>query len=56
MEKGKPKIVCAFEVEKSTSIYSGILRLSDIAFSLPDHQSSLYIVSPDSREKEVKCN
>jgi type II restriction enzyme len=54
LERGNPKIVCAFEVEKSTSIYSGILRLSDIAFSLPDHQSSLYIVTPDAREKEVK--
>jgi hypothetical protein len=53
-KRGNPKIVCAFEVEKSTSIYSGILRLSDMAFSLPDHQSSLYIVTPDAREKEVK--
>jgi len=53
-EKGKNKIVCAFEVEKSTSIYSGILRLTDLAISLPDHDSSLYIVAPDKREKEIK--
>ncbi len=53
-EKGTNRIVCAFEVEKSTSIYSGILRLTDLSFSLPAHQSKLYIVIPDNREKEVK--
>ncbi|WP_232422350.1 hypothetical protein [Methylosarcina fibrata] len=29
------EIVSAFEVEKSTSIYSGILRLEDLARSIP---------------------
>ncbi len=53
-KKGTNKIVCAFEVEKSTSIYSGILRLSDLSFSLPSHQSKLYIIIPDKREKDVK--
>lgn len=52
-ERGTNKVVCAFEVEKSTSIYSGILRLSDLAFSLPDHSSSLFIIIPDKREKDV---
>ncbi len=45
--------VSAFEVEKSTSIYSGILRLEDLARSIPEHQCDLYLVAPDSREKEV---
>lgn len=53
-EKGTNKIVCAFEVEKSTSIYSGILRLTDLSVSLPSHNSKLYIVIPDDREKEIK--
>lgn len=53
-EKGTNKIVCAFEVEKSTSIYSGILRLEDLSFSLPSHNAKLYIVIPDDRESEVK--
>jgi len=53
-EKNTNKIVCAFEVEKSTSIYSGILRLSDLSFSLPNQNSKLYIVIPDNRENEVK--
>ncbi|MBY0433486.1 MAG: hypothetical protein K2U26_05195 [Cyclobacteriaceae bacterium] len=52
-EKNTDKPICAFEVEKSTSIYSGILRLSDLAFSFTDHQTSLFIILPDSREKEV---
>ena len=52
-EKDTNKIVCAFEVEKSTSIYSGILRLTDLSVSLPSHKSKLYIVIPNSREKEV---
>lgn len=52
-EKGTNHIVCAFEVEKSTSIYSGILRLTDLSFSLPSYQSKLYIVIPDKREKEL---
>ena len=53
-EKGTNRIVCAFEVEKSTSIYSGILRLTDLSFSLPTYKSKLYIIIPDIREKDVK--
>lgn len=53
-EKNTNKIVCAFEVEKSTSIYSGILRLKDMHFALPLNQSKLFIIIPDKREKEVK--
>jgi type II restriction enzyme len=53
-KKDTNRIVCAFEVEKSTSIYSGILRLTDLSFSLPSHQSKLYIIIPDKREKDVK--
>jgi type II restriction enzyme len=47
------EIVGAFEVEKSTSIYSGILRLEDLARSIPDCTCDLYLVAPDRREKEV---
>ena len=52
-EKGSNRIVGAFEVEKSTSIYSGILRLTDLAYSLKDHETVLYLIIPDKREKEV---
>lgn len=53
-QKGTNKIVGAFEVEKSTSIYSGILRLTDLAYSIADGDEVLYIIIPDSREKDVR--
>lgn len=46
-------IVCAFEVEKSTSTYSGMLRLLDLASSIDDKEMQLFLVAPDAREKEV---
>ncbi|VAX05064.1 Putative type II restriction enzyme NmeDIP (Endonuclease NmeDIP) (R.NmeDIP) [hydrothermal vent metagenome] len=52
-EKDTNKIVSAFEVEKSTSIYSGILRLTDLYFSFPNDPSSLFLIIPDNREKEL---
>ncbi len=52
-EKETNNIVCAFEVEKSTSIYSGILRLTDLYFSFKNNPPTLYLIIPDSREKEV---
>lgn len=52
-EKNGNKAVCAFEVEKSTSIYSGILRLTDLAISFSEHNTSLFIIIPDNREKDV---
>jgi type II restriction enzyme len=51
--KGTNKIVSAFEVEKSTSIYSGILRLTDLYHSFSDDPSTLFLIIPDSREKDV---
>tara|TARA_B100000780_G_scaffold262425_1_gene215552 strand:+ start:931 stop:2202 length:1272 start_codon:yes stop_codon:yes gene_type:complete len=52
-EKNTKNIVCAFEVEKSTSIYSGILRLTDLYHSFPENPSSLFLIIPDNREKEL---
>lgn len=48
------EIVSAFEVEKSTSIYSGILRLYDLSLSV-DNTCRLFLVAPDQREKEIKA-
>ena len=47
------RIECAFEIEKSTSIYSGMLRLMDLASSLGDRRYDFFLVAPDKREKEV---
>jgi len=52
-KKGTNHIIGAFEVEKSTSIYSGILRLSDLYFSISNGTEVFYIIIPDSREKDV---
>ena len=53
LKPGTAEIVSAFEVEKSTSIYSGILRLEDLARSTPGCTCSFYLVAPARREKEV---
>ena len=52
-EKNTANVVAAFEVEKSTSIYSGILRLTDLSYSIADGDEVFYIVIPDKREKDV---
>lgn len=49
------RIAAAFEVEHTTSIYSGIVRLLDLALGGDAHaMSGLYLVAPDERENEVK--
>ena len=53
INRNSHEIECAFEVEKSTSIYSGILRLIDLASSLGDKKYNFFLVAPDSREKEI---
>jgi len=52
-EKGTNNVICAFEVEKSTSIYSGILRLTDLSYSIAIGNETFYLVVPDSRERDV---
>ncbi|MFC6663217.1 hypothetical protein [Deinococcus multiflagellatus] len=45
----------AFEVEHTTSIYSGIVRLLDLALGAPERAvNGLYLVAPDSREADVR--
>lgn len=43
----------AFEVEHTTSIYSGILRMADLLALQPNMDIKLYIVAPDSRKEKV---
>lgn len=49
------RVLCAFEVEKSTSIYSGILRLQDLSLSMLEPAPQLYLLAPDNREGEVRA-
>lgn len=53
-QKGTNNVVAAFEVEKSTSIYSGILRLADLSYSIADGDEVFYLIVPDNREKDVR--
>jgi type II restriction enzyme len=48
-------VAAAFEVEHSTSIYSGIVRMLDLALSGDAGAlCGLYLVAPDSREDDVR--
>ena len=47
------QIKAAFEIEHSTSIYSGLLRLSDLKTIAPNILYPLYIVAPEERKKKV---
>lgn len=47
------RIVRAFEVEHTTSIISGILRMADLLALQPNITVKVYIVAPDEREEEV---
>ena len=49
----KNAIVAAFEIESTTSIYSGLLRMSDLIAMQPNLNIPLYIVAPDERQKKV---
>ena len=50
--KGR-SIVRAFEVEHTTSIYSGILRMADLLALRPNMDIKLHIVAPSSKRDKV---
>ena len=54
LERSAGTVVAAFEVEHTTSIYSGIVRLLDLALGSPQTASKLFLVAPDDREDEVR--
>lgn len=49
----KDAIIAAFEIEHTTSIYSGLLRMSDLISMQPNLRINLYIVAPDDRSDKV---
>ena len=50
------RVAAAFEVEHTTSIYSGIVRLLDLALGAPDQAvAELFLVAPDDREADVRA-
>lgn len=50
IQQGAP--VCAFEVETTTSIYSGLLRMSDLLAVVPALKISLFIIAPKERQNK----
>jgi hypothetical protein len=47
------RIDAAFEIEHTTAIYSGLLRLSDLKTIAPNHLFPLFIVAPLSKKNRV---
>ncbi|WP_420473689.1 type II restriction endonuclease [Noviherbaspirillum sp. ST9] len=53
--RGSHEVAAAFEVEHSTSIYSGIVRMLDLALGTQvGEKSTLFLVAPDNRRGEVE--
>lgn len=48
------RVAAAFEVEKSTQIFSGLLRMSDLLAVAPNLNIPLYIVAPQRRLEKVR--
>ena len=45
--------VCAFEIETSSSVYSGLLRMSDLLAVVPALNIRIFIVAPRERQEKV---
>lgn len=56
LERSSSRVAGAFEVEHTTSIYSGIVRLLDLALGPAGEAAhGLFLVAPDSREDDVRA-
>ncbi len=52
---GTDTVGAAFEVEHTTSIYSGIVRLLDLSTGVEQAKNlHMFLVAPDSREQDVR--
>jgi type II restriction enzyme len=52
--RGASQIAAAFEVERSTSVHSGLLRMADLAALAPNLAVPLYVVAPAARLDKVR--
>lgn len=57
LDPGNGAVVAAFEVEHSTSIYSGIVRMLDLALCADELHTgtAMFLVAPDAREEQVRA-
>jgi len=51
---GANQVAAAFEVERTSSIYSGLLRMADLTALSPNLNFPLYIVAPRDRLEKVR--
>jgi hypothetical protein len=51
---GSNQVAAAFEVEHTTSVYSGLLRMADLAALSPNLSFPLYVVAPAARLAKVR--
>ena len=55
-DAARGSVAAAFEVEHTTSIYSGIVRLLDLALGAAHQRAhGLFLVAPDAREADVRA-
>lgn len=52
--KEQYRIDAAFEIENSTSIYSGLLRFADLTMVAPNTLYPMFIVAPTERRNRVR--
>src|SRR5688572_15161985 len=51
--RGTNQVVAAFEIESTTSIYSGLLRMSDLVITCPNLTFDCFIAIPNKRSLDV---
>lgn len=55
LDRSTGKVAAAFEVEHTTSIYSGVVRLLDLALGGGTEAANcLFLVAPDERENDCR--
>jgi hypothetical protein len=52
--RGRSQVAAAFEVERTTSVHAGLLRMADLAALAPNLAVPLYVVAPDARLDKVR--
>jgi hypothetical protein len=52
--QGANEVAAAFEVERTTSVHSGLLRMADLAALSPNLSFPLYVVTPRARLERVR--
>jgi type II restriction enzyme len=52
--KGTNQVAAAFEVERTTAVHSGLLRMADLAALSPNLSFPLYVVTPRARLDRVR--